>query len=328
MPWISPRSFKSAEALLESNAYIRGALVTSAFDRPTPLSDAQKADLGISHIKNKCYLKCDSTNEVDRDGDIVDQRGHDLSEFQKNSRLHWLHCVDQRDDAHMLIGQTAVVWKELDRGLGRYDRTMSVIAFLEGEDENELSRDVRKLWECGALKSSSIGFSIQDADYGFKYEDAQGKVQTGEFYMKATRRFEDSIVNSPANASAGRIDLRPFKAYRQELVKGLDCTQDQIHRAQLEAAYAMAKDQTLFFDQGANTPTTTPVPEDEHALTAIGLQIKALSERLSILEVKSASSAPTEENKGTQETAGSEDPDVIFVTEDDDGDAVVFETED
>ncbi len=327
MPWTSPRSFKSAEALVASEAYIRGALVTTAFDRPTPLSDAQKAQWGISHVTQDCYLKCDSDNRVDKDLDIVCQKGHDLSEFQKNPRLHWLHCKDMREDGQMLIGQTVAVWKEVDRGAKVYDRTMSIIAFCEGEDETALSRDISKLWRAGVLKASSIGFSIQDADYGFKYRDAHGEEQKGEFFMKATRRLEDSIVNSPANVAAGRVDLRQFKAYRTELVKGLDCTQDQVHRAQLEAAYEAAKEGTLFFDQGANSPETTPTSEVENSLAALSVQLKSLTERLSILEVKSASSAPTEENTETQETEGSDDPDVIFVTEDASVEAVVFETE-
>lgn len=324
MPWVYkvPQTLIGVKDFSSSPLSIRkGAMSpTQAFARPTPLTDAEKSTFGID-FPGKVYLKRDSDDRVDFDGDIVMQKGHDLAEFRRNPLLNWLHCRDQRDDAILPIGQTLAIKKEIDRGPGLLDQTLSAFAFAQGSDQTELSKQIEAMWEAGIIKCSSIGFTVQEVEWGFKYE-IDGEKKVGNALFLASTRKEDSLVNNPANGGAGRLDLKSFGAYRESLEQGIETTQDKTHRQELEAMYKLCRKDRSHFDM--STKTAAPAASQGEApstliteIQALRDQIKTLGDQIALSNFDKAAPASKEQKAKAEDTDQGEivsldDPNLVF----------------
>ena len=121
-----------------------------------------------------------STEDVDRDGDIIRQKGIDLQDFQNNPVALFAH------DATEPIGK----WENVKVVGGKLQGDL----VLAKPGTSEKIDTLRKLVEQRILKSVSVGFSVEN----FKM------LKNGVDFIK-TKLHECSLCSVPANAGALRI---------------------------------------------------------------------------------------------------------------------------
>jgi len=121
-----------------------------------------------------------STDTKDRQGEIVNQEGWDLSAYTKNPVVLWAHKYDQ-----LPIGMCTAI------------KTENGQLVAEGKfapaDANPFAQQVRKLYDLGMLNAVSVGFIPTEMD-----EKDQTKTSKQEM-------LEFSFVPVPANAEALRL---------------------------------------------------------------------------------------------------------------------------
>lgn len=146
-----------------------------------------------------------STATKDRQGDIVDQDGLMLDAYMKNPVVLWAH-----DYFSLPIGICDSISK-------KGGKTIAKGRFAPME-ANPFAQQVRKMYDAGFLKATSVGFIPHEAD--------------GESITKA-ELLEFSFVPVPANAEA--LSMRSAKEYKLNVPllvsKGLNFTDDMNQKA-------------------------------------------------------------------------------------------------
>jgi len=150
-----------------------------------------------------------STSEVDRMADTIDQRGWDLSNFNKSPIALWNH------DHNQPIGKWHNVKVENGKLTGE-------IEFMP-EEINEFAASVGKMVKAGFLKACSVGFRPLDMKPN----------KSGGLEFIKNELLECSVVSVPANASA----LSFAKSFANEdelrrLFTAPDSAQTRIRQAQ------------------------------------------------------------------------------------------------
>lgn len=133
-----------------------------------------------------------STNDVDRMGDVVDINGWDLSNFQANPVVLWAH-----DYGSLPVGFCTMIG--IDGG-----KLVAEGRFVPG-DANPFAQQVRKLYDLGALRATSVGFMIKESN--------------GPLITKA-ELLEFSFVPVPANPYALTLAKAGMKI-EEMVTKGL-----------------------------------------------------------------------------------------------------------
>lgn len=120
-----------------------------------------------------------STNSVDRMGEVLDPKGVDMKNFQKNPIVAWAH------DYKLLPIGKALWTKKVQGGI------MSKVKFAS----HAFAQEVFNLYREGFLKAFSVGFIPKD------WEDGDGKKTPFRTYTK-WELLEYSAVPIPANPEA------------------------------------------------------------------------------------------------------------------------------
>jgi len=136
-----------------------------------------------------------TTGNVDRDGDIIEPDGLDVTAFLKNPITLWQH------DHKNPVG----TWENIRHETGRW------VADLKLATTN-LANMTRKLIQEGVLKAVSVGFLPKENGYE-RIEDEDGNFK-GYRFLK-TELLEVSLVSVPANAEALLIS-KSFNANEHE----------------------------------------------------------------------------------------------------------------
>jgi len=122
-----------------------------------------------------------TTNEVDRDKDIVETSGIDTKNFEENPVVLWAH-----DPSQPPIG--AVI--ELDK---QKNMMLGTVKFAD----TPRAQEIFDLYEQGIMKTWSIGFSGKQIDY---LKSEEGDIMG--YHFKESELLELSAVPIPANPSA------------------------------------------------------------------------------------------------------------------------------
>lgn len=154
-------------------------------------TDEHKSEFSVkAFYDNKTKLAIASTAVLDRQDEIIDQKGWVLDNFKNNNPLLWSH-----NSYEPLIGNCKNA--RVEKVNGKY----ALVFEPDFHEETELARAVKALYEQGRLKTFSVGFKPLDMD--------------GNIYTKQ-ELLEISAVNVPANPEAQML------AYRSLSQKGFD----------------------------------------------------------------------------------------------------------
>lgn len=151
-----------------------------------------------------------STDDVDRHGEVVDQKSWILEDYLKNPVVLFAH-----DHSQPAIG------KSLSLGFNEQGNLEGVIQF--AAKEYEFANTIFKLYKGQYMRAFSVGFQNEDVEF----QEEGNKV-----ILRKNHLFEISTVNVPANALA--------------LAKstGIDTTALEKHLNQKEGRVLSAKNRT------------------------------------------------------------------------------------
>lgn len=135
----------------------------------------------LEKAENDIYTFVMSQEIVDRDGELVVLDGLDINEFMKNPQLFYNH-----ESRSYPIGLVKSIRREGNKLIG--DIWLNQIT--------EESKIVKQLIDAGNLKTGSIGFSVNEANYNDK---------DGIYYLTKSELYEFSICNIPSNTGSVRI---------------------------------------------------------------------------------------------------------------------------
>ena len=146
-----------------------------------------------------------STDDVDRDGDIVDQKGWDFNEFSSNPICLLGH------DHQKPVGKWAnITTRQKSSGRG-YETVADLVL---APPVSDTLKYANALVEAGVLNSCSVGFAVKAYE---KRKDSSGKPLTKGHLIKSAVLREVSLVSVPANAAAIRI--AKSHSISQEVIK-------------------------------------------------------------------------------------------------------------
>jgi HK97 family phage prohead protease len=141
-------------------------------------------DCEVKKVGERQYEFVASTATLDRDGEVIDVDGWDLSNFKKNPVIMWAH--DYRNPP---VGRATKIWK--------HDGKLKNTVEFPPEGDYEFADIVERLVDQGYLKTESVGFIPR------KWEDGDGEKAPRRKYTKQ-ELLEISIVPVPSNPDALR----------------------------------------------------------------------------------------------------------------------------
>jgi len=153
-----------------------------------------------------------STEDIDRQQDIIRSKGWKLASFKKNPVFLWAHDYSQPP-----IGRARKVWIDKDT-----KRLMFEVEFADAETY-EFADTIYKLYKGGFLHATSVGFIPLDWE-GKSEEEPYPKWEGNVFTSQEL--LELSAVPVPANAEAlvnardsGLITVKQFEAVTREPIE-------------------------------------------------------------------------------------------------------------
>jgi len=144
-----------------------------------------------------------SSEDIDRDKDIIYQDGWDLSAYKENPVVLWAH-----NHGSPPIGRALNVALDGKKRLIALDR-------FTPKDVNEFGHMIYRMVSAGFINAASVGFRV------LKYEVDE---ERRGFNLLETELYEHSFVPVPANpqalveASAAGIDLRPLREWATQIL--------------------------------------------------------------------------------------------------------------
>lgn len=132
-----------------------------------------------------------STDDEDRDGDIVKQEGWEFDEFNANPIALLQH------DHKQPVGK----WSNIQTRARQKGGFETVADLTLAPPVSDVLKYANALVEAGILNATSVGFSVKNFE---KRKDAHGRPRKGMIVHKAVLR-EVSLVSVPANQNAIRI---------------------------------------------------------------------------------------------------------------------------
>ncbi|MCP4201790.1 MAG: hypothetical protein GY769_07650 [bacterium] len=182
-----------------------------------------------------------SAESVDRDGDIIRQKGIDLKAYRKNPVVLFAHGSRFGPaEGQLPIARSMKLFRSEDNL-----KSFSIDRFTEA-DMNPLGDTVFRMLASSPafLNAASIGFLPKKVEQRELDEDEQGLYWSAADFKK-TEKLEHSIVPVPANADALRgaksagIDLVPIKKWAEGVLDAGE-NEPQMSRDHLEACYRLA----------------------------------------------------------------------------------------
>lgn len=134
-----------------------------------------------------------STDEVDRQGDVIDQNGWDFANYKNNPVVLWAHKYDELPVA------------TCDKIYSEGGKTIAEGKFVPGSIY-PFAQTVRQMFDAGFLNTTSVGYIPREM---------QGKTTT------KSELLEFSFVPVPANAGALRLMVEKGLNIDELMVKGL-----------------------------------------------------------------------------------------------------------
>ncbi|MDQ3158800.1 MAG: hypothetical protein M3P98_01525 [bacterium] len=137
-----------------------------------------------------------STDDVDRQGEVVDQKGWELDNYMANPIVLWAH-----DYKSLPIGIATSIKQEGNKLIAE--------GIFAPAEANPFAQQVRKLYDLGILRTTSVGFIAKEMQ-----KNVITKAELLEF----------SVVPVPANAQALRINTMKEAGVDLEMMamKGLE----------------------------------------------------------------------------------------------------------
>jgi HK97 family phage prohead protease len=141
-----------------------------------------------------------STEQKDRQGDVVVCSGWDLTPYQKNPVVLWAHNYDQPP-----VGKTVNAFKDLRTGQLILDvQFMSAEELAQVQNPSEavkFAESIYQMYKLGYLSAVSVGFQAKKVE---SFDDADPNIPAWAQGHKITEAelFELSCVPVPANADA------------------------------------------------------------------------------------------------------------------------------
>lgn len=165
-----------------------------------------KTKYAESDVVDSGIRVCMSTEDLDRQGDIMRQRGIDFMNFKANPVVLWNHEADE-----LPIGNVDPDSIETIGGA-----TYGVVKFAD----HEFARAVEKLYRDGVMKAWSVGFLPKEIT----------PIKNAGFEIKAAELVELSAVAVPANPDAlsDAINSNESASARKMLRKAFDLTDSHI----------------------------------------------------------------------------------------------------
>lgn len=153
-----------------------------------------------------------STEDVDRDGDIVEVAGADLKSYMKNPIVLFGH---KYSDPEAVVGEALKLIKKAKKGI--------IARFQFAEWGISVGADVvRRLWEAGLLKAASIGFRVLDGGWEeILTEDDRGEPRRTGWRFVSWELLEFSIVPVPANQEALRLAFKSMTEEGESTLEGI-----------------------------------------------------------------------------------------------------------
>ena len=149
-----------------------------------------------------------STEDVDRDGDIMKATGASISDYMKNPVVLFGHNYR---DATAVVGKALSIEKIDGQGI----KARWQFADKETSEDADL---VRRLWAGGFLNATSIGFIPEEWE---KRETDEGEeLERGRVYTE-WELLEFSIVPVPANQSALRLAVKTLVDWQTNAINYL-----------------------------------------------------------------------------------------------------------
>lgn len=191
-----------------------------------------------------------SAQSIDRDGDIIAQKGIDLKAFRKNPVVLFAHGGGRFGGD--VRGQLPIAraMKLFRAGEGDLIKSFSVDRFTEPEI-NALGDTVFRMLtnKPAFLSAASIGFRPLDVETRETEEDEPG-IFWAPSNFKKIEKLEHSIVPVPANADAlvgaksAGIDLAPIKTWAEGILDEASLQDPMLTREHLESCYRIANGNT------------------------------------------------------------------------------------
>lgn len=203
-----------------------------------------------------------STESIDRDGDIIRQRGLDFEAFKKNPVVLFAH--NSRD---LPIGRAMKIFQTQNR-----TRSIAVDRFTP-RDLNPLGDTVFQMLtaETPFLNAASIGFRPKQ----FERREGLTEEEEQQFFIptdfQVSEKLEHSIVPVPANAEALQgaksigIDLIPIKRWAEQILdEDAALKEGRLSRKHLERCYDLCNSEKRSFTIPdtffrSDDPISTPI---------------------------------------------------------------------
>ena len=145
-----------------------------------------------------------STEDVDRDGDVIKSDGIDFSEYNQNPIVLFAH-----DSSKLPIGVTLKVFKN-------NKQTKATVMFYDNEiDKTGTSDTIYSFVKANGIKGASIGFRAVKAKYPSPEEAKTYKMPDYGILYEKISVYEWSVVTIPANQNALRskgLDVDKMKS--------------------------------------------------------------------------------------------------------------------
>jgi HK97 family phage prohead protease len=167
--------------------YVKGAIEPSEKDR-LKMDCSTGVCIKVDDSEDNRIVKVViSTKDVDRDGDVVEPKGADLTNYRKNPVVLFNH-----DYEHPVARCSDIQIKN--------DRIEATVKF-PNASVSKKSDEVYGLIKEGVLNATSIGFSVKSYDYLYE-EPGNAKTRITGLHIKEWELREFSIVSVPANPGA------------------------------------------------------------------------------------------------------------------------------
>jgi len=204
---------------------------------------ARLKELGIEYrkeLEERQAVFVISTEDVDRDGDIISSTGIDTTDYNKNPVVLFAH-----DSRALPIGISLKIYKQ-------NKATKAVVMFFDDEiDKTGTSDTIYRFVKAGGIKGASIGFRPVKARFPEKEEAEKLGMGPYGIYYEKVGLLEWSVVTVPANQNAlrskGLKDNKIKKLEELGLVKESDV--DQVEYSMPEEPEAYEIDITELIDE-------------------------------------------------------------------------------
>lgn len=221
--------------------------------------------------EERSFTAIASTEDVDRDGDIIRASGWKLKNFKKNPVFLWGH-----DNYSLPIGTVKDVWVENEK--------LMFMPVFATEEMNPFADKVYRMFQKKFLRSFSVRFDpLEWAE--IKPDDGKGITRFGREYKKQ-ELLEISAVSIPANPGAVALkELADFavKSYIAEHArqfKNVEVVNNMLRKTYIVVPDIPMTPATPETPEIPKTPAATPIKSIDEKREAL----KKLQEEKSVIE--------------------------------------------